>query len=91
MSTNSAILKSTIFPEWYTDRVQPWLHYIPIKADLTDVYDVLSFFRGGNDMMGRSIAEEGKKWSKQFWRKEDMVAYQFRYVKLNTTQGGVES
>lgn len=23
MSTNSAILKATIFPEWYTDRIQP--------------------------------------------------------------------
>ena len=23
MTTNSVILKSTIFPEWYTDRVQP--------------------------------------------------------------------
>jgi hypothetical protein len=23
MSTNSVILKSTIFPEWYTDRIQP--------------------------------------------------------------------
>lgn len=23
MSTNSLILKSTIFPEWYADRIQP--------------------------------------------------------------------
>ncbi|WVR05878.1 hypothetical protein IAU60_002904 [Kwoniella sp. DSM 27419] len=79
MSTNSAILKSTIFPEWYTDRIQPWVHYIPIKADLTDVYDVLSFFRAeGNDYLAKEIATAGKRWSKTFWRKEDMIAYQFR-------------
>ncbi|OCF73807.1 hypothetical protein I204_05651 [Kwoniella mangroviensis CBS 8886] len=78
MTTNSVVLKSTIFPEWYTDRIQPWVHYIPIKADLTDLYDVLSFFRGGHDDMAKEIAMEGKNWSKFFWRKEDMIAYQFR-------------
>ena len=94
MSTNSAVLKSTIFPEWcagkpplrltrrYTDRIQPWVHYIPIKADLTDLYDVLTFFRAGHDSMGEEIATEGKKWSKAFWRREDMVAYQFRWGSL---------
>nr|XP_019015081.1 uncharacterized protein I206_01169 [Kwoniella pini CBS 10737]OCF53862.1 hypothetical protein I206_01169 [Kwoniella pini CBS 10737] len=78
MTSNSVVLKSTIFPEWYTDRIQPWVHYIPIKADLTDLYDVLSFFRNGHDDLAKEIAVEGTKWSKSFWRKEDMIAYQFR-------------
>nr|XP_018267302.1 uncharacterized protein I303_01287 [Kwoniella dejecticola CBS 10117]OBR89460.1 hypothetical protein I303_01287 [Kwoniella dejecticola CBS 10117] len=78
MTTNSVVLKSTIFPEWYTDRIQPWVHYIPIKADLTDVYDVLSFFRTGHDDLAKEIAVKGTEWSKSFWRKEDMIAYQFR-------------
>jgi len=25
MASNSLVLKSTIFPEWYADRVQPWV------------------------------------------------------------------
>lgn len=25
MSSNSMVLKSTVFPEWYSDKVQPWL------------------------------------------------------------------
>ena len=78
MSTNSLILKSTIFPEWYSDRVQPWVHYVPIKPDLTDLYDVMLFFRTGHDDLAKKIATEGKTWSKTFWRKEDMVSYQFR-------------
>ncbi|BEJ14671.1 hypothetical protein CspHIS471_0404380 [Cutaneotrichosporon sp. HIS471] len=78
MSTNSAVLKSTIFPEWYTDRIQPWLHYIPIKADLTDLYDVMSFFQDEHDDLAAKIAKQGKEWSKTFWRQEDMMSYQFR-------------
>lgn len=85
ISTNSCVIKTTIFPEWYQDRIQPWVHYVPVKADLTDLYDVMAFFRGsgedakgGHDALAEEIAMEGKKWSHRYWRKEDMVAYLFR-------------
>lgn len=80
MTTNSAVLKSTIFPEWYSARIQPWVHYIPLKPDLTDLYDVMTFFQTENDALGKEIAMTGKEWSKTFWRKDDMVAYQFRLL-----------
>lgn len=84
MSTNSCVLKSTMFPEWYADRIQPWVHYVPVKVDLSDLYDILTFFRGeddwskGNDALAASIAKEGKTWSRTFYRQEDMTAYMFR-------------
>ena len=28
MSTRSLVLKSTIFPEWYADRLQPWFQCV---------------------------------------------------------------
>ena len=28
MSTKSMVLKSTLFPEWYSDRIQPWVQYV---------------------------------------------------------------
>jgi hypothetical protein len=69
----------------YTDRVAPWVHYVPIQVDLSDLWDALVFFRGDpsgtgeHEDMGKKIAKDGRKWSKTFWRKEDMVAYNFRY------------
>lgn len=85
ISTNSCVVKTTIFPEWYQDRIQPWVHYVPVKADLSDLYDVMAFFRGrgkngkgGHDALAEEIAMAGKEWSHTFWRKEDMVAYLFR-------------
>ncbi|CAE6394278.1 unnamed protein product [Rhizoctonia solani] len=84
MTTNSMILKTTIFPEWYMDRVMPWVHYVPVKVDLTDLYDILTFFRGdaqgrgGHDELAGKIGLAGKVWSKTFYRREDMVAYLFR-------------
>ncbi|KAG8865280.1 Glycosyltransferase Family 90 domain containing protein [Tulasnella sp. 330] len=81
MTTNSLIFKSTIFPEWFTDRVQPWVHFVPVKVDYTDLYDILYFFHGthdgtaAHDGLAEKIATAGKEWSLKYWRKEDMVAY----------------
>ncbi|KAH9809072.1 family 90 glycosyltransferase [Melampsora americana] len=95
MSTKSLVLKSTIFPEWYADRVQPWVHYVPIKVDYSDLYDVMVFFLGdeeahqteeakkmkkGHDEIAEKIASDGKRWAAEHWRREDMAAYMFRLI-----------
>lgn len=74
MSTNSLVLKSTLFPEWYSERIQPWLHYVPVKTDYTDLYPILAFFkgapgdgRGGHDELAGKIALAGKEWAEQNW------------------------
>ena len=68
----------------FADRIAPWVHYIPIQVDLSDLHDVLFFFRGdangdsGHEYFARKIASAGRQWSKRFWRKEDLVSYFFR-------------
>ncbi len=86
MSTRSLVLKSTAFPEWYNDRVQPWVHYVPIKIDYSDLYDVMAFFigtpdgQGGHDSIAERIAENGRVWAQTYWRRVDMAAYMYRLV-----------
>ena len=29
--------------EWWTERIQPWVHYVPVQIDYSDLYDALSF------------------------------------------------
>lgn len=64
----------------WNDRVQPWLHYVPVKVDYSDLYDIVAFFRGddeqgitGEDALAKMIAANGRNWSSKHWRKEDMV------------------
>jgi hypothetical protein len=84
ITSNSLVFKSTIYPEWFTDRVAPWVHYIPVQVDLSDLYDSLIFFRGdpngdgAHEDLARKIALQGREWSKAYWRKEDILAYFFR-------------
>ncbi|OCF46102.1 hypothetical protein I317_00192 [Kwoniella heveanensis CBS 569] len=46
LASGSLVFKSTIYPEWWTDRVQPWVHYVPIQLDYSDLYDAMVFFQG---------------------------------------------
>lgn len=84
MTSNSVVFKSTVYPEWFTHRIAPWVHYVPIQVDYSDLYDALLFFRGdpsghgAHEDLAKKIARRGREWSLSFWRKEDMVAYLYR-------------
>ncbi|KAJ7088684.1 glycosyl transferase family 90-domain-containing protein [Mycena epipterygia] len=86
ITSNSLVFKATIYPEWYMDRIAPWVHYIPIQLDLSDLHDAVVFFRGdasgagAHEDLARKIAVAGRVWSKTFWRREDMVAYFYRLI-----------
>ncbi|KAG6333257.1 hypothetical protein ID866_5829 [Astraeus odoratus] len=77
MSSNALVFKATVYPEWYTSRIAPWVHYVPIQLSYTDLHDAVAFFRVHDDLAAR-IATQGKEWSRTFWRKEDMAAYLYR-------------
>ena len=84
MSMNSAVFKGTLYPEWFTGRLEPWVHYIPIQVDYSDLYDTFVFFAGdhqgrkGREDLAEKIGAEGRDWTETFWRPEDMRAYMFR-------------
>ncbi|KAG6887517.1 hypothetical protein C0995_014655 [Termitomyces sp. Mi166 len=85
ITSNSLIFKATVYPEWFTDRIAPWVHYIPVQLDLSDLADSLTFFRGdptgdgAHDDLAKKIAMAGREWSLRFWRKEDLTAYMFSH------------
>jgi hypothetical protein len=62
----------------------PWYHYVPLKVDYTDLYDLMAFFSGdldrknNNDDLAKQIAYNGRDWTKDHWRWEDMQTYAFR-------------
>ncbi|KWU46946.1 hypothetical protein RHOSPDRAFT_14268 [Rhodotorula sp. JG-1b] len=86
MSSRSLVFKSTIFLEWWSKRIMPWYHYIPIQSDYSDLVDVAAYFigapdgSGSHDKVAKRIAQQGKKWSDEHWREVDMKAYLFRLL-----------
>ncbi|TKA53842.1 hypothetical protein B0A53_03632 [Rhodotorula sp. CCFEE 5036] len=86
LASNQVPFKSTIYPEWYQGRIQPWVHYVPVRIDYADVYNLLAFFDGGmdeertgnHDDLAEEIANAGAEWARSHWRDIDMQAYVFR-------------
>ncbi|SCZ93839.1 BZ3500_MvSof-1268-A1-R1_Chr6-3g08919 [Microbotryum saponariae] len=98
MASNSLVLKSTIFPEWYAERIQPWYHYVPVNVDHQDLYSIMAFFKGdlegkgGHDVSTEQIAMQGKEWTEGHWRWVDMQACeQFRCCRLAPRSAASES
>ncbi|GAA5985617.1 hypothetical protein JCM10908_007044 [Rhodotorula pacifica] len=88
LASNQVPFKSTVFPEFYDGRIQPWVHYVPVRVDYSDLYNLLAFFDGGadrartgnHDGLAEEIAMAGADWAAKFWRVEDMQAYVYRLL-----------
>lgn len=49
IASKSMALKTTIYHEWYTARMIPWVHFVPISPKMNELHDVLGYFLGGGE------------------------------------------
>lgn len=80
--STSLPIKSTVYAEWHDDRLQPWLHYVPMDNTMQDLYGILDYFTRDEkgDAAARMLAETGQNWSKMVLRREDMLLYVWRVL-----------
>ncbi|KAF9813401.1 hypothetical protein IEO21_05635 [Rhodonia placenta] len=46
MESDSAVVKSTVYREFFDEWIQPWLHYIPLSQSYQEIYNIHAFFSG---------------------------------------------
>ncbi|KAI1059198.1 hypothetical protein LB507_003490 [Fusarium sp. FIESC RH6] len=95
LRSNSVPLISTLFRTWYSDRLIPWLHFVPIDTRYQGLHTTLTYFTGTHkkaningrdtDMKGQTkdgawIAQQGSKWAKEALGEKDMEVYLFRLM-----------
>lgn len=80
------VLHRSFFEEWYVPYMEPWVHYIPLKEDLSDMKEVMEWVRD-NPKKVKTVGENGKKfydewlefpetrkhWHELFWRLSELV------------------
>ncbi|KAL7421169.1 hypothetical protein Q5752_004054 [Cryptotrichosporon argae] len=95
--SGAVVFKSTVNPEWYSDWLIPWYHYVPLQVTYAEMYTTLAYFIGppgkpeqGHDDVAREIGENGRDFRLRYWRWEDMQSYMLRllleYVRLESDQ-----
>ncbi|WWC70900.1 uncharacterized protein I206_104852 [Kwoniella pini CBS 10737] len=98
MSTNSMVIKMTMFTEWFQPHLIPWFMYVPAKLDFSDLTDIMAFFRGtpkypelGFDETAAALARNGQCFVQRMFRMEDLQAYMMRlfleYARIAADEG----
>ncbi|KAI1774715.1 glycosyltransferase family 90 protein [Hypoxylon cercidicola] len=93
-STSVPVL-SSIFREWFTERLLPWVHFVPVDPRYHALHSTMAYFIGLKNrgpINGRPqltdgrledagwIAQQGSKWANKAIRGEDMAIYMFRLL-----------
>jgi len=82
LNSRSLPLKQTVFREWHDERLQPWLHYVPISLgmeELPEVVRYLSVEREGQQL-AELLAAKGREWSLRALRPVDQAIYLYRLM-----------
>jgi hypothetical protein len=85
LTSNSCVMKATIFKEWHDHRLMPWVHFVPLDITLRDLWSTMAYFLGfagssAHDVEGERIATEGRLWAEKVMRREDMLLYVHRVL-----------
>jgi hypothetical protein len=85
LTSNSCVMKATIFKEWHDHRLMPWVHFVPLDITLRDLWSTMAYFLGfagspAHDVEGERIAMEGRLWAEKVMRKEDILLYVHRVL-----------
>jgi hypothetical protein len=85
--SGSAVIKSTIFQEWFSVRLVPWKHFIPLDSRFGDLWTILDYFSPADnetssvhDEQARMIGQSAATWARKVIRREDMKLYVYRLI-----------
>ncbi|XP_023441060.2 protein O-glucosyltransferase 1 isoform X2 [Dasypus novemcinctus] len=60
--------------EFFYPQLKPWVHYIPVKTDLSNVQELLQFVKA-NDDIAQEIAERGNQFIMNHLQMDDITCY----------------
>ncbi|KAJ3571640.1 hypothetical protein NP233_g3610 [Leucocoprinus birnbaumii] len=46
LASDSVPIKSTVYEEWFSDWIQPWVHFVPLSTTYKEIYNILAYFSG---------------------------------------------
>ena len=69
--------------EFFYDALKPWVHYIPVRQDLTDARQLIEFAIE-NDQLAKEIAKRGQDFVMEHLKMEEIYCYWEELIKEYT-------
>ena len=63
LSDSVLLMVESTHKEWFFDDLKPWVHYVPIKDDFSDIFSQINYLRK-NDEKARNIAINGQNFAR---------------------------
>lgn len=79
LRSGSLVFKSTKYREWFSERLEPWVDYIPVNYDLSDLKEKIEWAHT-HQALAESIAEHGRETVERHIRPEDQQCYTYRLL-----------
>jgi tetratricopeptide (TPR) repeat protein len=76
LCSGSAVLKVQSqhgYRQWYYDRLRAWEHFVPVRADMTDLPERLAWLRE-NDAEARAIGDRGREFARSLEFEQELAA-----------------
>ncbi len=78
--SNSVIFKQNSDDiEFYYDELKPWIHYIPVNNDMSDLVEKIFFAQSANNMC-QEISQNANKFANDHLKREDLIAYIYHMI-----------
>ena len=79
LTSGTLVFKSTKYREWYSERIEPWVHYIPVKYDLSDLPEKVAWADTHPNLV-EGIVENSRRVVERHLRPEDQRCYTYRLL-----------
>jgi hypothetical protein len=83
-SGSVVLLVESDWGQWYTDRLEPFVHYVPVSADLSNLVEQIQWCRE-HDSECRAIAERARSFLEQHVTFEQAVRYTAAQLRNSAT------
>lgn len=77
--SGSLVIRASVFECWVLDRLRPWVHYVPLRLDMSNLRPTLQWL-ATNDDEARRIARRANAYAARWLRQQDMACYWFRLL-----------
>lgn len=78
--TNCTVFKQeSPYYLWFSGALRPWVHYVPIKEDLSDVFEKLEWAKT-QDLRAELIANNGRQFAKNNIMPEHLYLYCYKVL-----------
>ncbi|TRY91845.1 hypothetical protein DNTS_027194 [Danionella cerebrum] len=90
LAGDSVVLKQdSVYYEHFYSQLQPWVHYIPFKADLSDLLEKIQWAKEHEDEV-KKIARAGQQFARTQLMGENIFCYYYKlfqkYAELQVTE-----